>query len=297
VRGKEERVIGVFNMKISRRSAALTALSFSAAMMLTGCGGGNDANTVSISGSTTVLPAISRAADDYAMQKEVKIIVNAGGSGGGFKQLAEGQTDIGMMSRNITQDEYDAFAQHIFTSVIIGRDAVAPVVSSEIYEAGVTALSFEQITDIYMGRIDNWRELGGPDRPIFVIDKAAGSGTRQVFAQIVFGDKTALAPGADLVIGSNNEEQTALSQSDSAIGMLSFAWINDDVRALAIATPNGNVEANIDNVNTGAFPITRGLVIVIREDVSPAASQFVNFMLSPEGQKHVADSGYLSVNK
>jgi len=297
VRGKEERVIGVFNMKISRRSAALTALSFSAVMMLTGCGGGNDANTVSISGSTTVLPAISRAADDYAMQKEVKIIVNAGGSGGGFKQLAEGQTDIGMMSRDITQDEYDAFADHIFTSVIIGRDAVAPVVSSEIYEAGVTALSFEQITDIYMGRIDNWSELGGPDRPIFVIDKAAGSGTRQVFAQIVFGDKTALAPGADLVIGSNNEEQTALSQSDSAIGMLSFAWINDDVRALAIATPAGNVEANIDNVNTGAFPITRDLVIVIREDVSPAAQQFVNFMLSPEGQKHVADSGYLPVNK
>jgi len=284
-------------MLLSRRRAAILALSFSAACGLLACGGADKSNTVSISGSTTVLPAISRAADDYGMQKDIKIIVNAGGSGGGFKQLAEGQTDIGMMSRDITQGEMDAFADHIFTSVIIGRDAVAPVVSAEIYDAGVTALSFAQITDIYMGRVDNWSDVGGPDRPIFVIDKAAGSGTRQVFAEIVFGDKTALAAGADLVIGSNNEEQTAISQSDSAIGMLSFAWINEDVRALAIATPNGNVEANIDNVNTGAFPITRDLVIVIREDVSPAASQFVNFMLSPGGQKHVADSGYLSVSK
>lgn len=284
-------------MKFSRRRAVIAALSFSAASLLGACGGGDDANTVSISGSTTVLPAISRAADDYAMQKDVKIIVNAGGSGGGFKQLAEGQTNIGMMSRDITRDEYDAFPQHIFTSVIIGRDAVAPVVSSEIYEAGVTALSFEQITDIYMGRVDNWNEVGGPDRPIFVIDKAAGSGTRQVFAEIVFKDKTALAAGADLVIGSNNEEQTAISQSDSAIGMLSFAWINDDVRAVAIDTPSGNVAATIDNVNSGAFPITRDLVIIIRQDASPATSQFVNFMLSPEGQKHVAASGYLPVSQ
>lgn len=284
-------------MIFSHRRVASAALSFSAMVMLGGCGGGPTTDTVSISGSTTVLPAISRAADDYTMQKDVKIIVNAGGSGGGFKQLAEGQTDIGMMSRDITADEYDAFPDHIFTSVIIGRDAVAPVVSSEIYEAGVTALSFTQITDIYMGRVDNWSDVGGPDRPIFVIDKAAGSGTRQVFAKIVFGDKTALAAGADLVIGSNNEEQTAISQSDSAIGMLSFAWINDDVRAVAVTTPNGHVDANIENVNSGAFPITRDLVIVIREDVSDATTQFVNFVLSPEGQKHVSDSGYLPVNK
>lgn len=281
----------------SRRSLIFTAAAITAAMSLTACGGDAPNKAVSISGSTTVLPAISRAADDYTLQKGTKIIVNAGGSGGGFKQLAEGQTDIGMMSRDITNEERAQFARHSFKTIAIGRDAVAAAVSSEIYDAGVTALSFEQITDIYMGRVDNWSAFGGPDRAIFVVDKDAGRGTRQVFAEIVFGDKNIQAPGADLVVGSNNEEQTALAQSDSAIGMISFAWANDDVRPLAIITATGQVAATLDNVNSGAFPITRDLIIVTREDVSEEAQLFIEFVLSSEGQKHVVDAGYLPVNK
>ncbi|WP_169331854.1 phosphate ABC transporter substrate-binding protein [Robiginitomaculum antarcticum] len=285
---------------IFRYGVHVAGVSFAAATILTACGGDGvktAGDTVSISGSTTVLPAISRAADDYTMQTGAKIIVNAGGSGGGFKQLAEGQTDIGMMSRDITAEERARFARHSFTVTAIGRDAVAPAVSSEIYDAGVTQLSFEQVTDIYMGRVDNWSAFGGPDRAIFAVDKEAGRGTRQVFARIVFGDKNMQAPGADLVVGSNNEEQTALAQSDSAIGMISFAWANADVRPLSITTANGAVAPTLDNVNSGAFPITRDLLIVTREDVSGQAKAFIDFVLSPEGQTHVVDAGYLPVNK
>lgn len=263
-------------------------------LMLSGC---SRPEIVTISGSTTVLPAVSKAADAYHMQTGQSIVVNAGGSGSGFNQLAQGQTDIGMMSRDITDDEISRFEQHVFTPLAIGRDAVVPVVSSEIYDAGVTQLSFAQIADIYQGRIDNWRELGGPDKAIFVIDKESSTGTRQTFFEIILGDKKPEARGADLVIGSNNEEQTAMTQSDAAIGMLSLAWLNDDVKGVAVVTPAGAVIApTLANVRNGTYPIARDLNIVVRGDISAKAQKFVDYLLSPKGQAFVQASGYVPVS-
>ena len=113
--------------------------------------------------------------------------------------------------------------------------------------------------------------------------------------EFVMGDKNASAPGADLVLGANNEEQTALTQSDSAIGMLSHAWINDDVKGIAITRSDSSqaIEPTLTNIQNGTFPITRALNIVIRSDSDPATRDFVNYILSPEGQKHVISSGYV----
>lgn len=230
------------------------------------------------------------------MQTGQIVVVNAGGSGSGFNQLAEGQTDIGMMSRDITEDEKARFPNIKFTPIAIGRDAVVPVISSEIYDQGVTQLSLTNIADIYQGKIDNWQAFGGPDQPILVIDKESSSGTRQTFMEVVMGNSKATAPGADLVIGSNNEEQTAIAQSDSAIGMLSHAWLNDDVKGLAIQTHDGKlILPTLEQISAGSFPITRDLNIIIRDDISPKVQEFVDFILGPEGQNHVKDSGYIPI--
>ena len=267
--------------------------ALSLAFFLTAC---SAPDAIFISGSSTVLPPVSRAADIFSSETGISVIVNAGGSGGGFNQLAEGQSDIGMMSRNITSGELEAFKNINFTEVAIGRDAVVPSVSSEIYDAGVTALTLSQIADIYTGDIQNWSEVGGPDRPIFTIDKEASRGTRQVFMNVVLGDPKAEAPGADLVTGSNNEEQTALVQSDAAIGMLSIAWLNEDVRGLSIILPDGEiVVASIENIQAGSYPFARDLNIVIRDDVKPPAQDFIAYLLSANGQKMVEDSGYIGI--
>lgn len=252
---------------------------------------------VYVSGSSTVLPPVSKAAEVFSAETGITVIVNAGGSGGGFNQLAEGQSDIGMMSRSITAGEREAFSDLNFTEVAIGRDAVVPSISSEIYDAGVTSLTISQIADIYTGDIQNWSEVGGPDRDIFVIDKEASRGTRQVFMNVVLGDPKAEAPGADLVTGSNNEEQTALVQSDAAIGMLSVAWLNDDVRGLAIVLQDGTlVDSSIENIRAGHYPFVRDLNVVKRDDLKPAANQFITYLLGPEGQKFVEASGYIGIN-
>lgn len=261
---------------------------------LLGCGGGNQSNTISISGSTTVLPAVSRAAETY-QSGDIRVIVNAGGSGSGFNQLAEARTDIGMMSRDVNAEERAQYPDVSFREIVIGRDAVIPVVSSEIYDAGVTALKLSDLADIFSGRVDNWQAYGGPNRPIFVIDKEAGRGTRQVFMKTVMNDKSALAPGADLVIGANNEGQTAVTQSDSALSTLSHAWLNDNVKGLAIVMSDGRrFEPDIETIRAGDYPLSRDLTLVVRQDIRPEAQAFIDYLLGPDGQQAVLTSGYVA---
>jgi len=110
-------------------------------------------------------------------------------------------------------------------------------------------------------------------------------------------DAKAEAPGADLVTGSNNEEQTALTQSNAAIGMLSYAWLNEDVRGLSIISDDGDIiEASLENIRSGRFPFVRNLNVVTREDVSPFAQEFIAYLLADGGQELVEESGYIRVS-
>lgn len=255
--------------------------------------------SINVSGSTTVLPVISKAAENFKHDNEnVKIIVNAGGSGVGINQLGEGKIEIGMASRDITEEEINSFPKVKFNTITIGKDAVVPVVSSEIYHAGLTALSAEQLALIYLGKIENWKDVGGPDKEILCVDKEKARGTRHVFMDYIFGDKKADAPGADLVLGSNNEEQTAIIQSDAAIGMLSNAWLNKDVKGLSIITKDSSIIApTLENIVNGSYPISRDLIIITNGEPKGELKTFVDYILSEEGQKHVTSSGYVSLKK
>lgn len=265
-------------------------------LLFTSC---NKKEAINIAGSTTVLPIISVAAENFRKSNpEMNIIVNEGGSGVGVNQLGEGKIDIGMVSREITNHEIEDFPEVNFTPISIGKDAVVPVISSEIYNAGITSLTIEEIAKIYRGEILNWKELGGPDKEILVIDKEASRGTRHVFMEIVLGDKEAEANGADLVLGSNNEEQTAIVQSDAAIGMLSNAWLNKDVKGLSIKMSSGElIEPSLKNIINNKFPITRDLLIVTNGQPKGAVKSFIDYLLSDAGQKIVEDSGYVRINQ
>lgn len=259
----------------------------------------NQKEAINIAGSTTVLPIISVAAENFRKANpKMNIIVNDGGSGVGVNQLGEGKIEIGMVSRDITKEEIEQFPEVDFKAISIGKDAVVPVISSEIYNAGITSLRIEEIARIYRGEILNWKELGGPDKDILVIDKEASRGTRHVFMEIVLGDKEAEAKGADLVLGSNNEEQTAIVQSDAAIGMLSNAWLNKDVKGLTIKMSSGEfIEPSLNNILNNKFPITRDLLVVINGKPNGAVKSFIDYLLSDAGQKIVEDSGYVRINQ
>ncbi|MGR3218443.1 MAG: phosphate ABC transporter substrate-binding protein [Candidatus Anammoxibacter sp.] len=252
--------------------------------------------TIKLAGSTTVLPVVAKASERFtAIHPDVRITVNPGGSGVGVKSVGNGLVDIGMASRSIDDAEIKNFQNVDFNVHVIGKDAVACVISSEIYDAGVRTLSKEQIRNIYSGKIDNWKDVGGPDKEIFCIDKERHRGTRHVFMAYVFGDKTAKAPGADLVSGSNNEEQTKIALSDTAIGMLSVAWINNDVKGIGINVEGEIIEPTIGNIRNGTYPISRDLNLITNGEPEGLVKEFINYILKPEGQKIVEESGYVAI--
>ncbi len=253
------------------------------------------AERIRIAGSTSVLPIASRAAERFAEEKNaaVSITVNGGGSGVGIQSAGSGRVDIGMASREITPKEKKRFDRNRLKTIVIGRDAVACVVSSEIYEAGVRSLSKQQIRDIYLGRITNWKQVGGPDRDIVVVDKERHRGTRHVFMQYLFGDPGARAPGARLVTGSNNEEQAKIAGSDAAIGMLSVAWMNRDVVGIGIRESGKVIEPTLENIRSGTFPLARNLNFIVAGEPSGIVKEFIEFLFSPPGRKIVEESGYV----
>jgi len=251
--------------------------------------------TLHAAGSTTVLPVVSTAANVWHKQHpDVTITVSGGGSGVGIASMIQGTADIGMASRDIDAEEAAKLngKVDVFT---IAKDAVAVVVSKAVYTSGVHQLSLKQIADIYRGKIRNWKKVGGPDARIFVIDKEPSRGTRHVFAEAVLGDAHARAPGASVISGSNNEEQSLVAHSNSAIGMLSNAWLNDAVRGVAVGKGNHAVLPDIQHVRDGSYPISRSLHVMAPKNGPPEARAFVDFLLSSQGQGIVKKSGYLPV--
>ncbi|GAB6067930.1 phosphate ABC transporter substrate-binding protein [Methylothermus subterraneus] len=253
------------------------------------------APTVRVVGSSTVLPIVAEAAKEYQKRHPaVKITVAGGGSGVGIAAILQGSADLGMSSREPTAEEQTRLVGKA-KLIPLASDAVAVVVSKAVAEGGIRSLTLEQIAAIYRGEITNWKQLGGPDARILVIDKEPDRGTRHVFAQAVLGDAQTRAPGAMIVAGSNNEEQAIVARSDSAIGMLSNAWLTDRVRAVAVAAGGEPVLPTLENVQNGRYPISRDLFLLVPENAPPEVSGFVDFLLSPAGQAIVSRVGYLPV--
>ncbi|MZH03106.1 MAG: phosphate ABC transporter substrate-binding protein [Nitrospinae bacterium] len=250
---------------------------------------------IQIVGSTTVLPVASRSAQKFMESSSSRILVNAGGSGVGIHSVVRGSADIGMASRGISQDEKKRYEKSNLKIHPVGLDAVACVVSSEIYQAGVQHLTASQIANIYLGKIRSWKEVGGPDRKIVVVDKERHRGTRHVFMQYVFGNASQRTPGTILVTGSNNEEQAKIAQSDSAIGMLSFNWINEDVKAVALLDQGKEVLPTWKAVRKGTYPIVRKLNFITAGKPKGEVKAFIDFVKGPEGQKIVEESGYIPI--
>jgi len=246
-------------------------------------------------GSTTVMPIVSDAATAYhKAHPDITITVSGGGSGVGIASMIQATAQIGMASRNTTPEEQAKLDGKV-DNIVIARDAVAVVVSKAVYLGGVTHLSLAQIADIYRGKTNNWKQLGGPNSKILAIDKEASRGTRHVFAEAVLGNAHARAPGASLIAGSNNEEQAIVARSNQAIGMLSNAWLNDRVRGIAVDVDGRGIRPTIAHIRDGSYPISRGLHVLLPKNASPAARDFVDFLLSAKGQAIVKKIGYLPV--
>lgn len=258
-------------------------------MLSTGCGNKENTNEknnnttkeqkISISGSTSVEKIGNATAEEFmALNPNVTVTYEAIGSSGGVKNANEGVTEIGTASRNLKDKE----KEWGLIEKVIAYDGIAVITHPS---NDVSDLTIEQIQKIYKGEITNWNEVGGKDEVIVVVSREDGSGTREAFESIV-GFKDELTEKALLAEGNGNV-QTTVKDNPKSIGYVSFAYINETVKPIMA---NG-VDATIENVVSEQYAIARPFIMVYKEDnMSQIAEEYIEFVLSEEGQKIVEDN-------
>lgn len=290
-------------MRPALRRRGLLAGGLALLVALGGCGGapaedGAARGPLRVSGSTTVNPVAADAATLLRERTGQEITVDTqGGSAGGLSQMCSGEIQIAMSSKPVADSDRQKFPNCGYDAVQIGEDAVGIIVRRDVYDAGVRNLTAQQARDLFEGRTQNWRELGGPDLPVFVYDKEPGRGTREQLDKFLYGSGGTAPPPPDTnnfsIVGGNEETRTKMLSTPGAVGPLSTSFVEGYPELTAVAIDG--VEATTDTIATGSYPMARPLYLVTDGPAQGRAKAFVDFVLSAEGQQLVTKHGYLTL--
>lgn len=240
---------------------------------------------VTISGSTSIGPLAEKLAMKYEEENDVKIEVNQIGSSAGITNAINGVSQIGMASRDLKQKEKDSNLQEL----IIAYDGIVVVAHPS---NPIKNLTMEQVKQIFTGEVTNWKEIGGKDMEIVVVSREDGSGSRDAFQEIV-GYKSGQLIKNAIVASGNGNIKTTVAMNKHAVGFISFEYVDESVSTMDI---NG-VQATAENVLAGQYELSRPFLFVHKEDVPESAKQFMEFILTPEGQKIVESAGAIPLTK
>lgn len=236
---------------------------------------------VQLSGSTS-METIANALKEAFTSKngEISVDVQLGGSSVGIKDVQEGKSDIGNVSRELKPEETGVVAHKI------AIDGIAVIVNPQ---NKVTDISKEDLIKIYKGEIRNWSEVGGENQPIVVIGREASSGTRGAFEELLkIEDQAKYAQE----LTETGAVKTAVSTTPMAIGYVSLEALDDTVVALNLdgAAPSE------EQIKAGAYALSRPFLMVTKQgDVRPEVQAFLDFVLGAEGQAVVADNHLIPI--
>ena len=262
----------------------------------------SSASYIENKGSDTIVNLALAWAEKYQGEHpDVRISVTGGGSGTGIAALVNGTVDIANASRKIKQEEVDEAESNGVDPVehIIARDAIAVIVNPE---NPVNKLTLQQISDIYSGKITNWREVGGEDRPIVRLSRETNSGTHVYFLETVLRlgskeDKTLFSMDT-LLLPSSEGIIAEVRQNPNAIGYDGLGYVPKDLKMIAIAKEAGGVYVlpSIATVNDKSYAIARDLYMYTNREPTGIVKEYLDWILSPEAQQIVADLGFVPVN-
>jgi len=277
-------------------------LIISSMLLFSGCVNSNNANTeidninnttyttteisLSMAGGTAVVPIAQETAKIFMKSHpNVKIEVIGGGSGFGINEIGEKRIDIGMAGRNIKSSEKEKYPNLIASKIAV--DGVAIVINKE---NPINNLTTEQLQKIYSKTITNWKEVGGTDEPITVYTRDELSGTRDTFWKLAL-NKNNISDRA-LIVASNGEMKAKVSADKNGIGYISVGYIDESVKPVALDGVNPTKE----NIKKGDYKVYRPLILITNGEPEPTVKEYINYILSPEGQKIVESKGFLSIN-
>jgi phosphate transport system substrate-binding protein len=247
-------------------------------------------------GSSALLPLIQLASTQFQQQaKNVQLSVTAGGSGAGRSQVCKGQIDVGNSDVMLSDKEKTDLSCADATQVPVAIQAFGPVASKQ-GPGSVKTLSKAQLQGIFSGQTKNWKEVGGDDQQIVLVNRAKGSGTRANMAKYLFaGDDTKFATGASEEDNNETVLQT-VKQTPGAISYLGFAYLtNPDIVAFAI----DNVVPNVQDIQNGQWPIAAPGYSITKGQPSDLEAAFIGYLLCPTFQKspEFAKLGFVPIAK
>lgn len=242
--------------------------------------------TVSVVGSTSVTPIAQNLADAFSsIEPGVKIDVQGVGSTAGVKAANEGSGDIGMASRNLKTAEKEwGLTEHV-----IAYDGISVVVHPS---NKVEDLTTEQITKIFKGEINNWKEVGGEDQEILVVSREAGSGTRGAYEEIMDlqeknaeGKKVSAVVKEALIAEGNGAVKANVAKKEYSIGYISLSYLDESVKGLKV----DGVEPTVENIKSEKYTVFRPFLMLTKGEPNKAAKAYLDFIFSEEGQKIVGE--------
>ena len=249
------------------------------------------AEKLHIEGSTTVGPIADGFTEVFKdMYPDVVITVNKSGSGTGAAALVDSRCDIATMSRFMKPQEFkDAIAKGVFpVAHVVAMDGVCIVVHPS---NPVSALTSEQVRDIYLGKIKNWNQVGGPSAPIIAISRDTSSGTYDTFEHFIMeGGKM---DSSVEYVSTNPQAFARVKNTRGAIGYVGFGFVQTGVKAVTL----DGIKPSKQTILTGKYPVSRPLFMFTNgyPKLGSMAHKFVTFHLTERGQEVVEDKGFVPV--
>ena len=246
--------------------------------------------TLQLNGSTTVFPIAQKAAEEYMKSHpNVNISVRGTGSGNGIAALINGTCDIADASRPMKDSEIQkAKGKGINPfATVVAKDGIAVVVNPD---NPISAITHDQLKDIYTGKITNWKTLGGKDIKIVPITRDSSSGTFEIFEEKVLGKGVEMTDKA-VVQASNQAVKETVAKTPGAIGYIGLGYVDSSVKPLKYEGVLPSKKTVVD----GSYVLSRPLFMYTNGEPTGIAKDFIDFVMSPEGQTIAEQVGYVAV--
>ena len=257
-------------------------------ILLSGCSKWIDrGESITAVGSSALQPLVETVAESYQTENPGKFInVQGGGSGTGLSQVQSGAVDIG--NSDLFAEEKSGIDASALVDHRVAVVGITPIVNKGV---GVKDISMENLRKIFTGEITNWKEVGGKDQPVVILNRASGSGTRSTFEKWVLDGETAIRAQEQ---DSSGMVRQIVADTPGAISYVAFSYVTDDVATLSI----DGVEPKDENVTTNKWTIWAYEHMYTKSQPKELTKEFLEYIISDDVQNNiVGELGYIPVSK